>query len=731
MKRRYLYLIVSLYVIFFLFTYNIANAGVFKFIRVGKYTDRVLDSGHETYVSPGDGSRGFSDFDGFRRPLFKGQGSWMGTKDWTDEDGQYWPVKLAGSACVTHDEVLSQFAIPDDEAVTIRQYWRYNPPTIVVDGVIQSDPFPLKGEEVNPSKIQGTADVMLESQMRTAMGVSIHQRVLAWSQKNHDDYIIWDWTFTNTGNIDRDDEIELPDQTLKDWYFMRQLHGTQPNRKTEWNSWYGEHLSDTMRITYTYPQRQRASSYDNQGDPRSDGYLRGPRYAGETVLHVDKSPTDNSDDPSQPQMHCIGNPDVYATRNHWGMLSPVERTYIYNMMINGFREEYGTEYMHEKYPDADIYPGTHHEVRPDERGVKFVEDFPWFYWHALTQYSHGPYTLAPGEDIRMVRAKGVGTISKEKSWELGTAWNNKMDIEPPPGCVFGVTDNLPPQYKLYPALYAADSRSSDYNNWAKDCWVMTGKDSLFNNAWAAQWNCRNDYNIPVAPPPPSVEIASRPDRIDVIWGNESESASDFAGYRVYRAIGDPYYSAEGGVIIGKWECIFETTGTGTHSYSDTDAERGQAYFYYVTAFDDGVGNIADVNGKKEVLESGKYLNMTTRGAYLTRPAGTLSTVRVVPNPFNISAKELQYVGEPDKIMFLNIPGYCTIKIYTESGDLVKTLYHTDGSGDESWGDLVIEHSTTETGQLIVSGIYIALIEENNEDGTPTGNTHFVKFVVVR
>jgi len=375
-------------------------------------------------------------------------------------------------------------------------------------------------------------------------------------------------------------------------------------------------------------------------------------------------------------------------------------------------------------------------VNPEERGYKYINDFPgWgFGWHTITFNSSGPYTLKPGDDLRVVYSQVWGSISLEESWRIGGEWFDGT-CEPPPGNEFGVTDNLPPQYKTFPDLYEADTWSTEYNNWAKDCWVATSKDSLFNNALASQWAVRNDYDVPIPPPPPSIEVNSRPDRVEINWSNESETASDFAGYKVYRAVGATSYSEEGGVIVGKWTPIFEcgqgTANALTHIYEDITAERGQAYYYYVTAFDDGIANKTDYNGIKESLESGQYLNMITQPAYLTRTAGTLSTVRIVPNPFNIGAAEMQYVGEPNKIMFMDIPGYCTIKIYSESGDLVKTLIHDDGSGDESWGDLTDEHSTTEDGQLIVSGIYIALIEENNSDGTATGNTTFVKFVIVR
>jgi hypothetical protein len=41
------------------------------------------------------------------------------------------------------------------------------------------------------------------------MGLTMHRRVYAFSQQYHDDYFIKVYTYTNTGNTDYDDDIEL------------------------------------------------------------------------------------------------------------------------------------------------------------------------------------------------------------------------------------------------------------------------------------------------------------------------------------------------------------------------------------------------------------------------------------------------------------------------------------------------------------------------------------------
>jgi hypothetical protein len=122
---------------------------------------------------------------------------------------------------------------------------------------------------------------------------------------------------------------------------------------------------------------------------------------------------------------------------------------------------------------------------------------------------------------------------------------------------------------------------------------------------------------------------------------------------------------------------------------------------------------------------------------LRRKAGErLKDIRIVPNPYNIMArKEYQYfgIGEDDKISFLNIPAFCRIKIFTERGDLIHTIEHTDGSGDESWTSL------TSSRQVIVSGIYIAHIEVTEDYSNPAtgqllykkGESIIKKFIVIR
>ena len=236
------------------------------------------------------------------------------------------------------------------------------------------------------------------------------------------------------------------------------------------------------------------------------------------------------------------------------------------------------------------------------------------------------------------------------------------------------------------------------------------------------------YNIPdPLPSPDSIYVSSGIGNINIKWSSSPERAidqdskkQDFSGYRLYRSAISPE---------NKWEKIMEVGGnTGlpiTHSYTDSNVIVGFDYYYAVTAFDDGQNNYLNPG---ERLESSKLTSTAYVGASAAmQPQMTLNSfkknLRVVPNPFNI--RSVNY-GDPNnpsdlennKLLFVGLPGNCTIRIFTISGDLVKTINHTSGLGSEEWDQV------TESNQFIASGIYIAHVESN------IGN-EIIKFVVIR
>jgi hypothetical protein len=271
-----------------------------------------------------------------------------------------------------------------------------------------------------------------------------------------------------------------------------------------------------------------------------------------------------------------------------------------------------------------------------------------------------------------------------------------------------------------------DNSTTNDKDYYKNSWFYTGQDSIMLTFGRAKRNFDMNFEIPQPPlPPPLFDVQSGGDRISLSWeASPSESEANFAGYKIFRAIAKP-------------DTVYDelfTAAPGTYGYNDTSAVRGFSYYYYIVAFTDGSNNTTGEANPTGSLHSSKFYTMTTEPAYLRRkPGENLADIRVVPNPFNIRSRDLQYQGEPNKIMFLDIPGKCEIKIYTERGDLVETINHDNGTGDQEW------LSITSSRQVVVSGIYIALFRVTEDYKDPDtgellyskGETATRKFIIIR
>ncbi|MFT5368271.1 MAG: hypothetical protein ACI8V2_003235 [Candidatus Latescibacterota bacterium] len=94
----------------------------------------------------------------------------------------------------------------------------------------------------------------------------------------------------------------------------------------------------------------------------------------------------------------------------------------------------------------------------------------------------------------------------------------------------------------------------------------------------------------------------------------------------------------------------------------------------------------------------------------------LTKVLAVPNPYlGRSSYELSSLAR--QMRFTNLPKNCMIRIFSLTGDLVRTISHTNNLSFETW-DL-----KTDQGVLVASGVYVAHFD------APGIGTHFVKCAV--
>ena len=219
----------------------------------------------------------------------------------------FYPVKLYNDDGKPNENMIAANAAINGN--TIRSYLRHQNPEIWVDGFPLHDPFLGReaDESVDPAKIDAEAGTgvmaYIESDINTNMGLSIKRKAYGFTQKGHDSYLVDDWTFTNTGNADFDDNIEYPTQTLEDVYFFRQARGSEAEDFNQnWASSYGEYTTDTLRIqTYAYGTNIEGESFDQFGHKIEEtGEIKEPTFRAEAALHIDTSADDPTYDPSQP-----------------------------------------------------------------------------------------------------------------------------------------------------------------------------------------------------------------------------------------------------------------------------------------------------------------------------------------------------------------------------------------------------------------------------------------------
>ena len=92
---------------------------------------------------------------------------------------------------------------------------KFDAPQVFVDGDLSYNKS-VEIDEVDPNLI---ADRMIVNTVNTQIGITMTRKIFQFSQEYHDNYIVTEYTFKNTGNVDADPEIELPSTTLTGVYF--------------------------------------------------------------------------------------------------------------------------------------------------------------------------------------------------------------------------------------------------------------------------------------------------------------------------------------------------------------------------------------------------------------------------------------------------------------------------------------------------------------------------------
>ena len=704
-------------------------------------------------------------------------GYWISVANHTSEDGTAYPVRTSHSG--PRALGVGEFYQTDMQLIS-----KFDWPEKTVDG---SPTFqvPIVVDAVSDIAGPDGPDQMVINKVNTSVGISVEQRSIQFSNQFHDDYHITEFRFTNTGNVDGDPEIELDGQVAEDVYFSFIRRPKTSASSTAWDNTMGDAawgainqtdiigngendygLPEDWRGMFTWMEHAPArTEYSTIGGPMwvpgswwyalqedTTGRLNAAAMHGEFILHADGTPHapdpeglgafSQNDDLAQPDlmtyMHSDDS-DLTGNSNHNDVpLMIKEREWIEN----------GVETRATNMPNEWLDPSTPKRTVPaqpflafplqDGEELDFMNHFattkdpatPVGSWSYANNF--GPYTMQPGEEVRIVIFDGVAGLSETLAEELGQWYRQKIMWEglgrdEAGAMLFSWDPKTSTECEDADAEGAADTDGCI--SLTKDQWVMTSRDSLFQLVARAKAAFENGYRVPAPPrPPSSFNVTSGTDQITIAWTPVETPSSGWELYRAQnRFQGIPAPNEE-----EKYVCIAGCPGTDplgpeATSYADTDAFPNVQYYYYLQAVGSpGADDPLAINGTPGGvrLKSSRYYAQSYDPARLLIPPGeSLSEIRMVPNPVNLGADQgLRWPGEVgrNQITFWKIPGQSTIQIFTELGELVKTIEHTSGSGVENW------NLTTESNQRIVSGIYIVVIR--NDD---TGEQVIKKLLVIR
>jgi hypothetical protein len=681
-----------------------------RWIRVGQLQCFFRDDGIEQELAPSDfliWPAQYSD----EQHCARAKQLWIGARNFYDPFEQKTKsVKVIGTGPRLSTNLYTM-VFPK----SIKLIGKYQHPTVVVDDQIgTSNTLYDQLDELDENL---PCDRMVVITFNTSMGVSVTKKIMAFTQPNHDSYFIYDFVFKNTGIYNAAGDVYQ--QTLEPFwahfaYRYAEAGVTSSGFGSTWGAFssewgasqlftdFGLYNGSQMRGFYSWygPNGDRpvtfAQDWGCPNDKEDNGILGSAKYLGCVTLHADKSPQDPSDDPAQPKTTSYMSADHTVTG---ATVSQYDENFMeqrWRFMTEGHLPQTQVQEVGEGHYVSDLAT-----TDPDRNGGGGSQQGQGF----------GPYTLAYGDSIHIVFAEGVSGISWEKCREVGANWF----------AYFTGTGS--------PAMTMPDGSPQSDPDAYKRAWCETGADSIMQLYRNAQANYTSGYTIPNAPPAPKeFKIASGGDRIRLSWADNADSYPHFDGYVIYRSEGNvkDYRTV--------YKKIFECNAANVvHSFDDITAARGFNYYYYIQAKDDGSQNDV-VPGRP--LYSSMFLTLTSVEAYLRRPAGTaMENVRVVPNPYDMRSRKWQFGDKStyDRIAFYGLPPQCSVKIFTERGDLIWQKNHTDGSGDELWD------SMTSSGQIVVSGIYILYVEATNDITDETtgttlfhaGDSVYRKFVIIR
>ena len=324
--------------------------------------------------------------------------------------------------------------------ISIKQIAKFEPPIIYVDGI---DIYSVYADDIDEINSNIKADRLIINVVNTSMGLTLKRKIHVFSQQYHDNYFIKEFIFTNTGNTDRDAEIELntPLNDVRIGWRYRYSHGregaenighTQNWGRHSWFTKRGETYSQNMheqineenpivdwiRCGFSWTGQPSLNSFNNIGAPdiSGNGRLTSPQHAGVCILHVDKNPQNNEDDANQPSYLGWHGGGTYPSIGNLRPSDLLGMQQVYEMISGNPHLGLGASERIDEITFGDLESESYllhttdpYSIHNDGGGMDIF-------------ICYGPFDLNHGDSIRIVEVEGINGINRELCETIGKEW---------------------------------------------------------------------------------------------------------------------------------------------------------------------------------------------------------------------------------------------------------------------------------------------------------------------
>jgi hypothetical protein len=567
----------------------------------------------------------------------------------------------------------------------------------------------------------------------TVNGVTINQTSMVWSFPGYNEFIIYDYVFKNTGDmvIPALNKIMKYDQTLNEVWIV--FHsGISVSAKGTLNFHY-----ETGQFTNSAAP---AGGFGGYGKVGNDVYQLENRENGDGkgLLFFSRDYNGGREpwpwdqwaikpnwrellrlkpewEPELQDPACFGFVFLYRTPPPGALANPFDADPTFFSVYSDEGDKYKStsldfnEYFgFTKFKEPQFYDFARHNFLRENDGKMYA-------WYTS---SFGPYTLAPGDSVRLIVAEIAGSLDLKE-----------------------VVRGDPNHYFPDSSIAAIQRNTEAVRNAIK--WGFGAKVNGINLA----------ADVPESPPAPNCKATNASKGVDtaiiaVRWDKLAEKtvltdgsgkafyngSQDLSGYRIYRGRDER----------GVWDLIKDIPRIDFQDYLiadeeyeflDKDLQFGFDFYYYVEAYNSNPKPWTSANGTLvndlPELKSADY-NRTSLTSAKPGPVDLNEKpfdVFVVPNPY-VEGDANYSFGDPTprKIEFRNLPESATIKIFNVAGDLVKNLAHGPDSDGNLSGSIAWDQ-TSNSGLLVAPGLYIFVVQSETEGSQ--GRRDSGKFMLIR